>query len=92
MAYNPASVREMIVRAFGGVGSLANSVGMAEGGSRESQHLAAIEFWQLALALEGDGALTSGDRSIAEAEIARHQAEIAKLHPPVSQRIPPKVV
>jgi hypothetical protein len=83
MAYNQAIVREMIVRAFGGVGSLANSVGQGES-SRESQHLAAIEFWQVALDLEGEGALTSGDRSIAQSEIARHQAELEKLHPPTS--------
>jgi hypothetical protein len=87
MPYDKAQVREMIIRQHGGAQNLANTVGQSEGGSRQSQHESAIEFWTVGLALLDEP--RSGvwfDRAFAEAEIARHTAELAKLAPKLSTR------
>ncbi len=80
MGYQRDDVKQMIVQQHGGIQNLAASVGQAEGGSRESVHNAAIQFWQLALSLL-DGGEVIFNRAFAEGEIARHQAELAKLNP-----------
>lgn len=47
------------------------------GGSVQSQHQSAIEFWRQALALQGDEALNAFVSAFAEEELARHQQAIA---------------
>jgi hypothetical protein len=47
------------------------------GGSVQSQHQSAIEFWQQALPLQGDEALNAYVSAFAEEELARHQQAIA---------------
>ena len=51
-------------------------------------HKAAVQFWWMALALAGDGALTEDRRSFAESEVARHQTALA-LTPTVNRYGPP---
>jgi hypothetical protein len=55
--------------------TVAASIGQAEG-STTSAHVVAIEFWEAALALEGDEALAPDVAALANAEIARHQAAL----------------
>jgi hypothetical protein len=88
MPYDKAQVREMIIRQHGGAQHLANTVGQSEGGSRQSQHESAIQFWTVALALlDEPGSGVWLDRAFAEAEIARHTAALAELQPRQSARM-----
>lgn len=50
MGYDLKMVKQAILDQFGGVEALASSVGISEGGSRESQHQATSQFWEQALA------------------------------------------
>lgn len=77
MSYDLETLKHAIQHQFGGAEALANSVGMAEGGSREALHLAAIQFWQLALDLPADVLF---NRAVARREIDRHQAALARLN------------
>lgn len=85
MPYSEAQIRAMVK---GDLAALAPSLGNGEGGSRESQHQAAIDFWRAALAFTGEDALTPENAALAEAEIARHERAIA---PPEMSRysLPP---
>jgi hypothetical protein len=89
MAYDKETVRQMLIRQFGGAQNLANSVGQSEGGSTQSQHESALQFWQYALELldEPDNGILF-DRAFAENEIARHRAALAALTPHQSTRSP----
>jgi hypothetical protein len=78
----------------GGIREWARSVGQANAGSVQSQHEAAAEFFEIALALQGNDALGQDDREFAEAEIRRHRAALppSEPHPPVGGRSQPKAV
>jgi hypothetical protein len=92
MAYDINQVRA-ILRKPGGQG-IGFPAGNADGGSIQSQHEAAIQFFELALTLDGEEALMESERAFAEAEIARHRAALApsEPHPPMGRRSQPKAV
>ncbi len=96
MAYD-SNIVKAILRRSGGIQEVAKSVGQGEN-STQAQHEAAIQFFEVALALEvgvDDEALGEGeDRAFATAEIARHRAALAPLEPRPSMgwRSQPKAV
>jgi hypothetical protein len=78
--YTQELVCDMITRQHHGLRELAQSVGQSEG-TVQSQHEAAIQFWSVALALDGRNALSAADRAFADAEIARHTRALDALKP-----------
>lgn len=88
MGYTKNQVADMIRQAFGGVESLAASVGQAEGGSSESQAKAARQFWQYALELVDEGQLPGVSRDYIAGQVARYEAASAPT-PLVRERYGP---
>lgn len=68
MSYSADQVATLIAQSIHGLQSLAQSVGKAES-SADSQRAAALQFFQVALSLEGDQALSAGDAAFAQAEV-----------------------
>jgi hypothetical protein len=88
MPYDQQQVAQILRSAFGGAASLVNSVGAGES-TVTSQHQTALDFWQTALSLTGDDALSSSDAVLAQSEVDRHTAALQPVEIIPSQHAEP---
>jgi hypothetical protein len=82
MAYTKAQVAALLNGGLANGEISVSAIGAGEGGSAQSQHQAAVQFWTIALALKGNQALTSDQRVMAQAELAKHQRAIEAITNP----------